>query len=448
MPGQRRSPIAMQPQPSAPIVAQQLSDLLLSFPAAAMGGVQWQVLVHKYEERHSTRLDLAMLGHSSPLAAATALLWDVLRMVDREDTDNPVVGIEDAVALVPQPGQLGSWPSLYRVLCNLVLSNGSLKAADKMNLAQDGSDTQCLLLSQLRPLLEYHWHASFDESALGFLNEEGTFLKLKKMKHLLHAVIRWREQRQAWQREQGLKPSAVDEALIPHLELVVSSKHNDLLLVCSPRGASTQKASPGASGVSQTLPAVDKKSVESSAPDARTGGAKVSAMQRELEQLREENERLRSRNDVLEQSGVQQMPGTPVVMMAATPRDPPTQLPADIFDDPFEPPPEVQAWRPEAFKVLRTPSLDLSTNDAGSECSFEMSTVASYTTELQSTSAVTSGAATPVHAVPMAQQGCTFVPVWFPLMQYESQAPWSVIPQGIVKTACTHFERLSVMAGN
>ena len=38
----------------------------------------------RYEEWHGARLDLAGLGYSSALAAATALLWDVLRLVDAE----------------------------------------------------------------------------------------------------------------------------------------------------------------------------------------------------------------------------------------------------------------------------------------------------------------------------------------------------------------------------
>jgi len=109
---------------SPSVVAQRLCDLLLSFPAAAAGGVQWCVLARKYEERHNTRLDIKAIGHSCPLAAATALLWDVLRLVDSEDSDNPIVAVEDAVALNPRPGALGSWPSLYKALCTIVVTHG------------------------------------------------------------------------------------------------------------------------------------------------------------------------------------------------------------------------------------------------------------------------------------------------------------------------------------
>merc|ERR1712232_1119153 len=104
-------------------------------------------------------------------------------------------------------GSMASWPSLYGVLCAIVQEHGS----------RDGTDPSkhSLLLSQLRPLLESHWHAGFDENALGYRGEDGTFVRLKKMKHLLHAVLSWREQRQAWQQAKGLKPSAVDDVLMP-----------------------------------------------------------------------------------------------------------------------------------------------------------------------------------------------------------------------------------------
>merc|ERR1719264_2105208 len=225
MPQQRRGKtIAMHrtAQPPAPEVAKRLCDLLLSFPSAAISGIQWQVLARRYEERYTTRLDLAALGHASPLGAASALLWEVLRVVNKDDTDNPILGIEDGVALTANPGSMGSWPSLYGVLCTIVQEHGARDEAEPSE--------HSLLLSQLRPLLESHWHASFDENALGYRGEDGTFVRLKKMKHLLHAVLSWREQRQAWQQAKGFKPSAVDEVLMPTLVLVPSKKHNDLLL--------------------------------------------------------------------------------------------------------------------------------------------------------------------------------------------------------------------------
>jgi len=457
-----RAAAAQQPQPSAPVVSQRLCDLLLSFPAAAIGGVQWQVLVRKYEERYSTRLDLRELGHTTPLAAATALLWDVVRVVDKEDTDNPIVGVEDAVALTPQPGLLGSWPSLYNVLCELVRSNGRDAEAGE---AQPDSGAHCLLLSQLRPLMERHWHASFDESSLGFLNEEGSFLKLKKMKHLLNAVLRWRQQRQAWQRCQQPVFGSLDEALVPHLQVVPSTKHNDLLLICFPNSevASTMAASPlaamtptkssialsqeaAASFHSVEAPVAVPMDCASQASSCSGGKSDVSSLRMELERLRSENQELRMRNHLLELPGPPQQ--TPAVMrLADAAWEPPAELPADVFDDFSEPPPEARTWRFESLDAQQKPSSDH--GDIGSECSFEMGSTVSYASEFfgassGSVSCMTSGAATPAVSG-MPQHGCAFVPVWFQVMQSQAQPPWSVIPRGIVKTAREHFERI---AGN
>ena len=64
---------------TARIVAQRLCNLLLQFPSAAVQGVQWHLLEEKYKEVYGTTLDVKR-GHNDPLAAATALLWDVLRL--------------------------------------------------------------------------------------------------------------------------------------------------------------------------------------------------------------------------------------------------------------------------------------------------------------------------------------------------------------------------------
>jgi len=223
---------------SRAVVARRLCDLLLSFPSAASGGVQWRTLVHRYEVVHSSRLDISTLG-ASPLAAATALLWDVLRLVDKEDTDNPVVAVEDAVAIDPRPGFLGTWPSLYATLCKIVASHGTQEHAD-LAIEVGGSSSsrargdapvkaQGLCLSKLKPLLQDHWHANFEES-VGYLTDEGTFVRLRKMKHLVQAVLRWRENRVAWRRSMRRQATAVDHAVAPHLDLHITRKYNDLVL--------------------------------------------------------------------------------------------------------------------------------------------------------------------------------------------------------------------------
>lgn len=230
--GQQRGGAAPALLPTASVAPQvlskQLSDLLMLFPAAAVGGVQWQTLSQKYEERHRARLDIASLGHSSALAAATTLLWDVSRIVDGEDADNPVVGVEDAIALIPTPGMLACWPSLYKALSELVLTHG---VVHDCQLA-DGGPAHGLLLSQLKQLLEMHWHTNFTESGGSFLNEDGVEFRLKKMKHLVRAVLRWRVQRLIWRRSELHSDfSEIDEAVWMPLEIVQSKKHNDLVLL-------------------------------------------------------------------------------------------------------------------------------------------------------------------------------------------------------------------------
>lgn len=206
-------------QPSARDVAERLCDLLLCFPCAVCEGVQWRVLVRKYEERYSTRLDIAALGHSTPVAAATVLLWNVLGSVDSDDEANPLLRIDDAVALIPKPGRLGCWPSLYHALHEIVRRHGE----------------KGLLLSRLKPLLLRYWHSGFDESGLGFLSSDGSTSKSRKMKHLVQDVRRWRNERMAWREARGLRPTPVDETLAPSLELSPSDSHNDLVLRCTQR---------------------------------------------------------------------------------------------------------------------------------------------------------------------------------------------------------------------
>merc|ERR1712070_1313606 len=172
---------------------------------------------------------MGALGFDSPMSAATAFLWDVLRLVDGEDTDNPVLAVEDGVAMTAQPGAPATWPSLYKALCEIVSQYGT----------QEEGKVSSILVSQLKPLLQRHWLNSFDEASLSYLTEEGTPVRVKKMKHLLQALLRWREQRVAWKAQSQVGQSPLDAVLALELELVPSKKHNDLLLRCVQPGATT-----------------------------------------------------------------------------------------------------------------------------------------------------------------------------------------------------------------
>lgn len=126
-----------------------------------------------------------------------------------------MLAVEDGIALIPRPGFMGSWPSLYQCLGEIVSSATS----------RDGEPA--ILLSQLKPLLQSQWHANIDEQ-WGYLDSNGSSVKTRKMKHLIQSVLRWRNERMCLVKSG--KSSQIDEALIHELELVPSTKHNDLLL--------------------------------------------------------------------------------------------------------------------------------------------------------------------------------------------------------------------------
>jgi len=404
-------------QKVAPLaVAQRLTDLFMQFPSAAVGGIQWRVLARKYEERHATRLDLSNLGHASSLAAANTLLWEVLRLVDTEDIDNPIVAIDDSVALTPHPGSMASWPSLYVALCDAVQSSGTVQLESEEN----GEGVRCLLLSQLKPLLQSRWHANFDENGLGFLSEEGSYVKMKKMKHLVQAVLRWRDQRVEWSRSRAAKMTGADKVLMPHLELVASKKHNDLMLRYVPCVVSRQADVLLESSQNALVPN-SHSSMSSSTSSPRSG------MEEELAFLRAENAKLRSRNEMLthEQFDVSDMASeTSSHEMFA----PVTFLPesmVEVFDDPYEPPPQKLQWTSSSMSVAST-----GTGRSTPSHSWSHSSVATPASMTPVPSSDVAGCMTPTSGL-----GCALVPMWFSLVPSASGAfgDRSMIPTGIVQ---------------
>eukprot|EP00930_Biecheleria_cincta_P058245 TRINITY_DN440_c0_g2_i1.p1 TRINITY_DN440_c0_g2~~TRINITY_DN440_c0_g2_i1.p1 ORF type:complete len:427 (-),score=100.93 TRINITY_DN440_c0_g2_i1:378-1658(-) len=402
-------------------VAQRLTELLQNFPAAAAGGVQWSTLVRKYEERHSARLDLAALGYDSPLAATTALLWEVLRLVDSEDTDNPVVAVEDSMVLAPKPGFVASWPSLYKVLCNVVQEHGSI---------QEDNGERGILVSQLKQLLQRHWHSTFDESSFSYFTEEGSVVKIKKMKHLLTAVLRWRMQRMEWVEEaRGRRSSEVDKAMELELQLVPSKRHNDLILRIERPCTSGLKYEVGASLRYRMLSShsIDiEAETASSSPESTAPSIASATMQDEIAALRAENDALRRKNNALEFRGMenfQQAWARGTLLSKQQLRLPPMDLPEDLLDNPFEPPPQVCSsfWGPVS------PSCS---TGARSSC-FSSSNEG---TPLAASSCSQSGTATPVPFG--AGQAVALVPVgWFAMGDRVE------IPSGLVQNACAIFER-------
>lgn len=353
------------------VVAQRMTDLLQNFPAAAIAGVQWSTLVRKYEEKHGAALNLASLGHSSALAAATALLFDVIRIVDKSDTDNPVVAVEDAIALTPSPCSLASWPSLYKVLCDIACNHGSFESTvDECSYV--------ILLSQVKPLLQRHWHSNFDELGLAYFTEEGSIIKLKKMKHLLQALLRWRSQRINWKVSMEAsgystgfhttRPNELDAALEMELLLVPSKTHNDLILKCV---CSQSHCAPAVSPATpQSQPSIQRRetserwaditdgeeaSTESEqeplTPSSRsvsgiscTSGGSSTNLEQELSFLRSENAKLRCENHVLESRANLNTSFSDIDFSKC--QTPTFDMCEDFdLDDPSEPPP-YRYWSP------------------------------------------------------------------------------------------------------
>lgn len=303
-------------RPLAPaVVAQRVCELLQAFPSAAIDGVRWQTLLCKYNERHKLPLDVAELGHGSALSAATALLWDVVRMVNTNDAGDPVVALEDNVVLTPGPCFLSSWPSLYQVLCHVVLHCKTGSKQETTDFEDEGAPG--ILLSQLKPLLQKHWHQSFDETCLNYYTKEGIHVRVKSMQDLLQAVLKWREERLVWQADTGKWSKSVNEALQPRLVLVPSKAHNDIFLRCAlshpSGGAESAPCSMNPTRCPPVLPephCITEYSFQTTAAQAlpsREGSdgmpsahsSKLSALMQEVHALKDQNARLRSQSNHL-----------------------------------------------------------------------------------------------------------------------------------------------------
>jgi hypothetical protein len=283
-------------------ISQRLTELLMQFPSSAIDGVHWRALAKKYEQRFSARLDLKSLGHTTALSAATTLLQNVARVAG--PPDNPLLSLIDEVALHPTPGCIGSWPSLYVALCAAVQLSGTSE--------ETLPGVRSLLLSRVKPLLQQHWHAHFDEATLLCVTEHGGTVKLKKMKHLIVALLRWRDQRRAWVEKEGRLPSLVDVALDRKLEVNFADAQKDMtLMVCD-----VQETESTASGMSSHE--------EDSAEELSEVDLKEPA------------------GDITESAAFwSESPVSCEAPLSCTLQLPPSFH--EIFDDPFEPPPQ-KGW--------------------------------------------------------------------------------------------------------
>jgi hypothetical protein len=399
---------------SPAVIAHRLCDILQTFPAAASSGVQWETLRRKYKEVHSAELDIAALGHSSALAGASSLLWEVLRVVDGEDVDNPVLAVEQGVALTPRPGYLVTWPSLYAACCTAVESNGIAEGP--------GSEVRGLLLSQLKPLLQNLWHPEFTECGLKYESGDGRSVRPKKMKHIVTALLHWREEYMETRGERKHCLRALDKALEARLELVASSTRNDLILRFWPVAAT----SPSTRVAVETAPVQKQRTlwsdVDSEAtdelwhdqtivgptspttPSSKTARSDSSfALEHELSMLRAENAALRGHNERLLIGKLFQTSS----LLAPT-------FQPEVFDDPFEPPPESPRCKPWA---ISSGASTATPNGYGSGVPSGMTTPMS-------------NVGAPSFGLSLSGQLCTLMPA------FNAQ-----IPCGIVQQARSFFEK-------
>jgi hypothetical protein len=411
--------------------------------------VQWQTLASKYEERHRTKLDFQSLGHTSALAAASALLFDVVRIVDASDTDNPVLAIEDSIALIPQVGSLATWPSLYKAMCDITRNHGTL---DKD--PSSGNFSHTILLSQVKPLLTRYWDSNFEDRDMKYFTEEGSTIKLKKLKHLGNALLRWRAERIASRvATKASTNNAVDAIVAVPLELEPSPAHNDLLLRCSscevaqiPLAENSLKMKADACKPALKMPArkgqdaaliADSSSMSSSWPTTPRSqnsscvspGPEESLLQ-EIERLRSENANLRSKNSALEHN-VSANPIPQQQSFNASYFEPHGKLQPTVsldneFDDPFEPPPEMRSmWAPSP----------VASTSASSGFGFGSGT-ATPTSDLSQSGCNTPGPSQNSGAkIGQFANNMALVPVWF------SMGDRLQIPCGVVQQARIVFER-------
>lgn len=259
-----------------------------------------------------------------------------------------------------------------------------------VNDDKEPQDAICssLLLSKLKPLLEQHWHSSFDESSSGYLNEDGAFVRFKKMKHLLASLVRWRAQRQAWRKTQGHQPSAIDDAISNVLELKTSSSHNDLVLHCT-------------------------KIVDFDAEKCEVQHAVCS-----------ENAAPRCNYDEIDRtpSGSMICVLDDVSQLRCSSAELCVRLEPEVFDDPFEPPPQMP-WK----------YCTLQPGEISTGCVTPLSSL-----ESGGSSSLSSGTATPAQ---YAGHSTGYFGMWFPVLTPTvALMDATVIPNGIVQTRRSRFE--------
>merc|ERR1712151_803858 len=124
------------------------------------------------------------------------------------------------------------------------------------------------------------------------------------------------------------------------------------------------------------------------------------------------------------------------------------QLPADVLDDPFEPPPEKCFWMPMPHGMLS----EVNSTDAGSQSAYSATPTSraagsgAFDFASQCASSCASGLATPTQFLQDQHMSPPVMPLWFPVMSLPiGTVDVSIIPRGIVQSARVQFERVAGM---
>jgi len=226
------------------VQGQRLRDLLLRFPCAALDGVYWSVLCKVYGDR----FPISKVGPPPTLPAVQGQLVDLVE-IDMCGGGDACLHLRDTAALMPgRDCQLACWPLLVLRLGEIVRKYGSAEYTRALEMPRDEKQTESaallpsslglaggevvgLLLSQLKPLLRRHWDPTFEERSVGYFNEHGSYVSVKKMKHFLAELLKWRSRRQAIA-SSNVAFSAVDVALQHPISFCCSTMHNDMVLCC------------------------------------------------------------------------------------------------------------------------------------------------------------------------------------------------------------------------
>eukprot|EP00927_Polykrikos_kofoidii_P078955 TRINITY_DN75757_c0_g1_i1.p1 TRINITY_DN75757_c0_g1~~TRINITY_DN75757_c0_g1_i1.p1 ORF type:complete len:498 (-),score=70.39 TRINITY_DN75757_c0_g1_i1:53-1486(-) len=451
------------------ILEKQLCELIMSFPAAVIGGVTWQALVEKYEKRQNMRLDVVSLGFSSALVAASTLLSDVARIVDAEDANNPLLVLEDQATLTPHPGMVGCWPSIYSSLCQIVRDHGE----DVTASVGDGSGLVVfeMFMAQVKPSLESHWHPNYDENSFCYLNKRGMIFKFKKTKYLIEAMLCWREQRASLlEGMNDVGESALDEALSAQLELVPTKKRNDLKLRCYSRSGTKDRVS---ATVRESRFPIDERYAVTPYAKPTQEPREVTAPIQPIEHSDQSSHPSESA-DVGTDTTVSEtvfnigtlgkpelaptsLPGSPReesedlgasiigCQTSGQPRSP--FLEPEVFDDPYEPPPQAKIWIAPSggfspAMLLPSGSSLPTTAPVSGSCSPIALLNSASSARNSGDPSNSSGAITPstqwgVLTPMLWEHACTNVLSWMPVVPSSDVCS---IPNGIVEGLCKRLE--------